>query len=404
VKRFKTLGLTQLENNSSNGVKRIPKNTKFLTGVIISLLALVTFTSASEYPGAVFLMIWPGARPTSLAGAFSAIADDASAPYYNVGGLAFLNSTYATVMHSPWLPELYPGMYYEYLGFSRSIKNQGTVGFNVIYLTTGKTEVTDEGGNYLGEYTTFDIAISGSYGFKINPRLGVGVSAKFIYSFLVPDWVWKAMPELGIDAGGTGLSWALDGGVLYKPLNNLTLGVSVSNLGPNIAYTSTGESDPLPRMLRLGVKYTPVENKTVKVNITPEITKVLVGMFYDPSGEKSFWQKLNYELWEAWKSVGVETWFYDLLCLRVGYFEDISGQRGGIRVNRDNREEHIALTDYLFKKDHGKFAGGLGICFGFGVQFKGFQFDFSDDQFIYDFNYNTQSPKGNYKFSLTYHF
>jgi hypothetical protein len=373
-------------------VKRFKKH-----WLIILLLATISSTLASEYPGAVFLMIWPGARPTGLAGAFAALADDASATYYNPGGLSFLNSTYVTVMHSPWLPGLYPGMYYEYLGLCRSIKNQGTAGFNIIYLTTGKTEVTDEAGNFLGEYTTFDIAISGSYGFKINPKLGVGLSAKFIYSFLVPDWVWKAMPELGIDAGGTGLSWGLDGGVLYKPLEHLTVGASVSNLGPNIAYTSTGESDPLPRMLRLGVKYTPIENKSVTVNITPEITKVLVGMFYDPTGEKSFWQKFNYELWEAWKSFGVETWFYDILCLRVGYFEDVSGQRGGISVTGGPRD-HIALTDFLFTKNHGKFAGRIGLCFGGGVQYKGFQVDASYDGLIYDF----QTP--NWKVSVGYHF
>jgi hypothetical protein len=367
-------------------------------GLIILTLTLFNLFYASEYPGAVFLMIWPGARPTGLAGSFAAISDDASAAYYNVGGLAFLNSTYATIMHANWLPGLYPGMFYEYLGFSRSIKNQGTAGFNIIYLTTGKTEVYDETGAFLGEYTTFDIAISGNYGFKLTPKVGVGVSAKFIYSYLVPDWVWAAMPQLGIDAGGTGLAWALDGGVLYKPLNNLTVGASLSNIGPNISYTSTGESDPLPRMLRLGLKYTPVDNQNVKLNITPEVTKVLVGMFYDESGEKTFWQKLNYELWESWKSIGIEAWFYDLICARVGYFEDVTGQRGGILVNRDGRDEHITLTDFLFTKNHGRFANKIGLTFGIGVQFKGFQFDVSNDQMIYDFS--TQ----NYKFSLTYQF
>jgi hypothetical protein len=366
-------------------------------GIIITLI-LTNLIYASQYPGAVFLMIWPGARPTGLAGSFSAIADDASALYYNVGGLAFLNSTYATVMHANWLPGLYPDMYYEYLGFSRSLKNQGTIGFNVIYLTTGKTEVIDGSGNPLGEYTTFDVSIAGSYGFKINPNLGAGVTAKFIYSYLVPDWVWDAMPELGIEAGGTGLSWALDAGVLYKPLHYLTVGASLANLGPNISYTSTGESDPLPRMLRLGVKYTPIQNQTVQLNVTPEITKVLVGLFYDVSGTKSFGQKLNYELWEAWKSIGIEAEFYDLVSVRLGYFEDISGQRGGILVNQGGSDEHISLTDFLFTKDHGDFAGRVGLCFGIGVQFKGFQFDVSNDQMIYDFDTK------NYKFSLTYHF
>ncbi len=366
-------------------------------GLILILATFVSIFASGEYPGAVFLMIWPGARPTGLAGAFAALADDASATYYNPGGLSFLNSTYVSVMHSPWLPGLYPGMVYDYLSFSRAIKNQGTVGANIIYLNTGETEVTDNNGNYLGEYTTFDIAISGSYGFKITPKVGVGVSAKFIYSYLVPDWVFGALPELAGTSGGTGLAWALDGGVLYKPFDYLTVGTSVSNLGPKISYTSSGEADPLPRMLRVGVKYTPLENEVVKLNITPEITKVLVGMFFDPNGTKTFMQKLNYELWEAWKSFGVEAMFYDMASVRIGYFEDISGQRGGILVN-NGTDEHIALTDFLFTKNHGKFAGKVGMCFGGGVQFKGFQVDFSYDGMIYDFS--TQ----NWKISLGYHF
>ncbi|MEO0076315.1 MAG: PorV/PorQ family protein [candidate division WOR-3 bacterium] len=373
------------------------KTIKLFTYIFIFLFLLNT-ASAGQYPGAVFLMIWPGSRPTGLAGAFSAIADDASATYYNPGGLGLLNSSYATIMHSPWLPGLYAGMSYDFLAFAYRLKNQGTVAGNIIYINTGETQVVNEQGQELGEYTTFDFAISGSYGFKATQNVGIGFSAKFIYSFLVPDWVWQAMPELQITTGGTGVSWAFDAGVLYKPWHYLSVGTSISNIGPGISYTSTGEPDPLPRMLRIGIKYTPLHTQTVNLNITPEITKVLVGMFYDETGTKSFWQKLNYEIWEAWKSFGIEAEFYNLVMLRLGYFEDMSGQRGGILVNRGNTTEHITLTDYLFSKDRGKFAGKVGLTFGIGIQFKGFQFDVSNDQLIYDFETK------NYKFSLSYRF
>lgn len=359
--------------------------------IIILLITILSSLSASDYPGAVFLMIWPGARPTGLAGAFSAIADDASAAYYNVGGLGFFSKSHATIMHSNWLPGLYAGMFYDYLGFCRPLHNQGTIGANVIYINTGETEVTDFSGTPLGEYTTFDFAISGSYGFKINPQVGVGVSAKFIYSFLVPDWVWQAMPELGIEAGGTGVSWAFDAGILYKPWDFLSVGVSVNNIGPNISYTSSSESDPLPRMLRTALCYTPVRNNTMTLNITPEITTVLVGLFKNKTFAEE-WQ-------ETWKSFGVEAWFYNIFAARFGYFEDIKGQRGGISVvDPSGRQEHISLTEYLFDKGNRRYDGKIGACLGFGVQYAGFVFDVSYDGFIYDFT--TQ----NWKFSLTYQF
>ncbi len=343
-------------------------------------------------------MIWPGARPTSLGGAFAAIADDATAPYYNPGGLGFLNSSYATLMHSNWLPGLYPGMYYEYLGFSHALRKQGTIAFNLIYLTTGETDVIDNNGNYLGKYTTFDVAVSGSYGFKASTNVATGFSAKFIYSYLVPDWVFGAIEELRGTSGGIGMSWAFDAGVLYKPFRFLSVGASIANIGPNISFSTSGESDPLPRMLRLGVKYTPVENQIIKVNITTEITKVLVGIFYDPNEEKTFTQKLNYELWSAWKSFGVETWLYDIFSLRIGYFEDLEGARGGVRViNASGDEQYLSLPEYLFTKHGGKF-NKIGLTLGIGIHYRGFQLDVGNDQMIYDFE------TSNYKFSFTYRF
>ncbi len=361
------------------------------------LVALLGVASASQNPGAVFLMIWPAARPTALGGAFAAIADDASSVYYNQGGMAFLENTHATLMHCNWLPGLYQGMYYEYAGLTHQLKGYGNVGANIIYLTTGETDVVNERGDFLGRYTTFDVAVAGGYGYPVLPNLGVGMAAKFIYSFLVPEWVWGLMPELLISSGGTGITWALDAGVLYKPFSFLHAGLALSNIGPNIAYTSSGESDPLPRMLRLGVAYYPVQNNLVSVGITPEITKILVGMFYDTTGTKSFGRKLQEEMRDAWKSVGVEAKFINLLSTRVGYFEDLTGQRGGIVLEKEGQTYHYGLGDVLTRKDLGTFKS-MGFCFGAGLEFARFQFDLSLDQLIYDF------PTSNYKFSFSYQF
>ncbi|MEO0081249.1 MAG: PorV/PorQ family protein [candidate division WOR-3 bacterium] len=369
-----------------------------------SWLALVAATialGAGQNPGAVFLMIWPAARPTAMAGAFTSIADDASAIYYNPGGLAFLERTHATLMHSNWLPGLYQGMYYEYGAVAHQFQGKGTGGFNVIYLTTGETEVINERGEYLGRYTTFDVSPGVAYGYPVLPNLGVGVGAKFIYSFLVPDWVWKVMPELGIERGGTGLTWALDAGALYKPWRFLNFGLSLANFGPDISYTETGEGDPLPRMLRLGLAYYPVNSQHFRVGVVPEINKTLVGMFYDPNGTKSFAQELATEWRDTWKSLALEGTFRAeqlALAARAAYFEDLDGARGGIKIERDGGlTEHISLWDALTRKGLGKFKS-VGLCFGGGIEFARFKFDLSVDQMIYDFN--TQ----NYKFSLSYQF
>ncbi len=352
----------------------------------LSLLIVTSAFGYFGYPGAVFLMIWPAARPTSLGGAFVAIADDASATYYNPSGLSFQNSFNATLMHCNWLPGLYPGMYYEFLAITHSLP-RGTIGGNIIYLNTGKTEVINSRGEYLGEYTTFDLAFTLSYGYRLLPQLGAGIAWKFIYSFLVPEWVWSAMPELGITSGGTGITWATDFGILYKPLRWLNVGTSLTNLGPNISYTASGESDPLPRMLRLGVNFLPINNKYVKLSIPMEMDIGLTGFH---------WDSLGYEFKDAWKSLGIEISYANMVHARIGYFEDVHGWRGGVETAKEGEEDREvrSILDWLFGEKSG--IKRLGLCYGFGFGVKNFSFDLGFDYLIYSF------PTSNWKISLSY--
>jgi len=330
----------------------------------IFLFLLCSLLGAATRPGAVFLMIWPGARSTALGGAFSAISDDATACYYNQAGLSFMDGMIASLQHANWLSGLHPDMYYEYAGFTKSLKS-GTLGLDVIYLTTGKTEVRDFEGNYLGEYTTFDIAIGVNYGIKLTPQLGLGAGWKFIYSYLVAPWVWLRMPDLGIKSGGIGIAYAFDFGVLYKPFSFLSLSGAVQNLGPSISYTETGKADPLPYTLRLGFKIQPFSSRIIKVNLTGDVTKILVGMFADP--DKTFFENLKYEFQEAWKGAGLELDYFEFIVLRGGYFYDSEGAR-------------------------------IGFTYGGGIKAGGFSLDVGVDQNIYDFT------TSNRKFSLSYHF
>ncbi len=354
----------------------------------LSFLIFTTAFGYFGYPGAVFLMIWPAARPTSLGGAFVAIADDASATYYNPAGQAFQNSFNATLMHCNWLPGLYPGMYYEFLALTHSLP-KGTIGGNIIYLNTGKTEVINSRGDLLGEYTTFDLAATLSYGYPLLSNLGIGFSWKFIYSFLVPEWVWEAMPELGITSGGTGITWGTDFGILYRPFRWFNLGTSLSNLGPNISYTASGESDPIPRILRLGVNFIPIKDELLKLYIPVEMAIGLTGFY---------WDSLGYEFKDAWKSLGIELSYANLVHARVGYFEDVHGWRGGVEmVKKEGAEEEEqvkSILDWLFGEKSG--VKRLGLCYGFGLGVKNFSVDIGFDYLIYSF------PTSNWKISLSY--
>ena len=328
------------------------------------LILLSTLLFGAQRPGAVFLMIWPGARPTALSGAYAAVVEDATACYYNQAGLGFIDKTTVTLQHANWLPGLHPDMYYEYLGVTKPYK-KGTFGLSIIYLTTGKTQVTNNEGIYLGEYTTFDIAVGLNYGFTLTSKLGLGLGWKVIYSYLVPNWVFEKMPELGIEQGGTGLTYAFDTGILYKPFGFLSVAAALQNIGPDISYSESGSSDPLPYTFRAGFQFSPVNSKIFRVSLTADVTKILVGMF--AQDDNSFFENLSYEFEEAWKAFGLEIEYYKFIKLSGGYFLDTEGER-------------------------------KGFTFGGGVRAGGFSLDVGVDQAIYDFNTT------NRKFSLSYQF
>lgn len=381
--------------------------------ITLALLVLSGLLMGAKRPGAVFLMIWPGSRPTALGGAFTAIADDASAAYYNPAGLGFQRNINLSMMHVNWLPGLYQGMYYEYLAVSAPFEKVGTFAFNGVYLTTGETEVYDSEQQLIGTYTTFDFSLGLAYGREINEKLAAGGGLKLIYSFLVPEWVLGRLPDLGITQGGQGISWAVDAGVLYKPLDNLNLGLDLQNLGPPISFTSTSDPDPLPLMLRVGVSYKPLSimskdttketYEIVGLRLTGDVSKVLIGMFsIDPPevDSMSFGQELGYEISETWRSLGMEVSVYrEILTLRVGYFFDKTGARGGFFMEDESglSADHIGLFPLIFGSNEGKLKK-VGVTFGAGVKYAGFQLDVGVDENIYDFTTT------NRKFSLTYTF
>jgi len=84
-----------------------------------------------------------------------------------------------------------------------------------------------------------------------------------------------------------------------------------------------------------------------------------------------------------------------LVSLRLGYFEDLNNQLGGIVLeNEDGETYHYGVWDALTRKGLGR-VERVGLCWGFGVGTEALRFDLSSDAAIYDF------PAKNWKFQLT---
>jgi len=262
--------------------------------------------------GAWFLIYSSDARTVALGGAGVALDDLYASTYYNPANVAAGPRIAATWTHTQLRPWLFPGMSTDHAGLAGRLSDRLGVAANVLYSQYGQTEVIDGYGHLLGAFRTWDFAPSVSAAYGIIPRVSAGVTAKGIYSSLVPDWVLDTMPELGIDFGGQAFTVALDVGAQYRPLNALTLGLTVANLGPNLCY-DTSAKFILPRIARLGFAARPPIPGPVSALLTSEVSRDL-------------YPKVARFAWHA--GAGLELEFSHLAFFRLGYFYNDRVWRG----------------------------------------------------------------------------
>jgi len=215
-----------------------------------------------------------------------------------------------SLMHVKWLPELADDLYYEFFSVVSNKEGWGTFGGSVTFISYGKFARTNEDSpEIVGEFESFDIAGAISYGTSLNSKLKAGLSFKVIYSRLTDQ---GAGAEQG---SGTATGFGVDLGLLYHMNSRLTLGMAITNLGPQMSYIDAAQSDPLPRNLAIGFAYTLLQSDYTKLLVTAEINKLMVGLD-DRSGE---------ELRQSVINGGAEFTYANLFAARAGYIYDSEG-------------------------------------------------------------------------------
>ncbi|MCD6205280.1 MAG: PorV/PorQ family protein [Candidatus Marinimicrobia bacterium] len=244
--------------------------------ILAVLLMSITVTFAQSEAGAVWLLINPGARASGMGEVGVAIADDAYATFYNPAGLGFLTGRELSLTHTNWLPNLANDIYYEFLGYRHYMKNVGMFGGHIILLNLGEQERTDEYGNQLGTFTSFMMAMTGSYGTALSRTSSIGVNVKMVHQHLTDQGAGKEKGK------GTSTNFAFDVGYMKRQflLRNLTFGASIANIGPKIAFIDAAQADPMPTNLKLGLNYT-FGGEYNRVTIAYDVNKLLVASYPD---------------------------------------------------------------------------------------------------------------------------
>ncbi len=295
-------------------------------GTAALLATLIGIASAADRPGAVFLTIPPSARTLGVATACVASSRDISSVLYNPGSLGFHDEFCLSVTNAglpigigrgleqgilaasglvayeevirpdpPWLPEMLPDMRYVSGSCAMPLGRIGRVSLGYIRLGDGEFDVFDDQGRYVGSYEPYDVSPSVSFGRVFHNRLGVGITAKYIYSYLAPDWVIR--PEHPwVPRRTSASSYAMDFGALFK-IWGCGAGFSLQNLGPEIDY-GTGSPCRLPTRIRGGVSFEPlVLLDSTRDSHFSQIFNVALtyDRAYDPEDPDDTWRCTAYE-------------------------------------------------------------------------------------------------------------
>ena len=240
-------------------------------GAVVSLVFLLFSTAGAEERKQVFV----GARPVGLGGAFTALADDAHAIYWNPAGLALLQRTEFTGTYG----DLFGlGMKNSYFAGTYALTDNFAIGldwfrdgFDDDVLMFGKNKIN----------------VSGGYRHRM---VSLGMNVKYVDVGMELDKV-----SLG-NASGFGL----DVGMLVSlSENRLKVGAVAHDVtGTSVTYESDVTECILPRSLRAGVSYKPNEDWTVAMDVGDRL------------------------------HAGTEYWVTDQLGLRAGVQKDLDTPKG----------------------------------------------------------------------------
>ncbi|MDI9358379.1 MAG: type IX secretion system outer membrane channel protein PorV [Phycisphaerales bacterium] len=225
-----------------------------------------------------FLRINPDAKAAAMGDNGLATTPDIYSMYYNSAKLPFNKSRGGIgVSYTPWLTRL--GLKNVYLlgltGYYK-ISEEQSVQMSVRYFSLGNITFSDYFGNVLGSSNPNEFSVDAGYSRKLSRRFGLGVNLRFIYSNLVQG----SNPSNSIAyKAGVAVSGDIN---LYHNLTNeigqgFSWGLSLSNLGSKIGYTSSANSkDFIPANLGWGGTYNFIFDEFSKFQYSIEINKLLV--------------------------------------------------------------------------------------------------------------------------------
>jgi hypothetical protein len=236
-----------------------------------------------------FLKIGVGARGVGLGETFVAIANDASALYWNPAGITQFPENQVLIAHSEYVIDLK----HEFLGATYHLSPNDALGFSMTSLHTEDMPITTETQPFgTGEYFKFgDIAFGLTYGRKMTDQFSFGITGKYVEETLDILKMRGIMIDLGT--------------YYWTGIGSSRFAVVVSNFGGDVSpsgeitefngnVVNSFQSFSPPTQFKIGFAMEPLETEDQRITSSIELNhpndnseNIHLGVEYQY--EKSVW-------------------------------------------------------------------------------------------------------------------
>lgn len=142
-----------------------------------------------------FLKIGVGARSVGMGESFVAVANDASALFWNPAGIAEFQNNQLILSHINWLVDIK----HDFVGYVHHLDGTNSIGFSfsALYMDDMQ-ETTEFQPSGTGNYFSFgDLGIGLTYGRKMTDRFSFGISLKYFQEILADVKMHGLLVDLG---------------------------------------------------------------------------------------------------------------------------------------------------------------------------------------------------------------
>jgi len=327
--------------------------------IVLALGTLLTIPSINAQTdpnpistAAPFLLIAPDARSGGMADIGVATSADANSQHWNPAKYAFLESQYTlAVNYTPWLRNLTSDVFLGSVTYANRIDEKSAWATSLTYFSLGSIELRQTGdpNEQVIIEKPNELAIDGSYALRMSESFSMAVGLRYIrsdFALRVANSDINTVNTFSVDVAGFFQSPEENYGTFNGRWRG---GFNISNIGPKVSFTDTGQKNFIPTNLRIGGGFDFIldEYNTITANLefnkllvpTPPLRDsngVIIGGKDDNVGFfKGIFQSfgdapggLSEELKEFTWALGAEYMYDKSFALRAGYFNE-SKLKGG---------------------------------------------------------------------------